>query len=83
MLNESHKSIINEVVKKTDQAIIDRFDQIESEIAELEGEKKEIRAELEIKQINLEKEISELNAKIVTLQTSWNSLVNRVYYNPE
>ncbi len=73
-INKSHKEIIIEVLEKTDQAIMDRFKQINAEIKTLEKEKNKIQSYSSL-------QIDDLDQKVKKLEKDWNDLMNRVYFN--
>ncbi|KKL78997.1 hypothetical protein LCGC14_2019290, partial [marine sediment metagenome] len=73
-INKSHKEIIIEVLEKTDQAIMDRFKQIDAEVKTLEKEKDKIQSYSSL-------QIDDLDQKVKKLEKDWNDLMNRVYFN--
>ena len=73
-INKSHKEIIIEVLEKTDQAIMDRFKQINAEIKTLEKEKNKIQSYSSL-------QIDDLDQKVKKLEKDWNDLMNRDYFN--
>ena len=73
-INKSHKEIIIEVLEKTDQAIMDRFKQINAEIKTLEKEKNKIQSYSSL-------QMDDLDQKIKKLEKDWDDLMDRVYFN--
>jgi len=73
-INKSHKEVIIEVLEKTDQAIMDRFKQIDAEIKTLEKEKDKIQS-------YSNSQIDDLDQKIKKLEKDWDDLMDRVYFN--
>ncbi len=73
-INKSHKEVIIEVLEKTDQAIMDRFKQIDAEVKTLEKEKDKIQSYSSL-------QMDDLDQKIKKLEKDWDDLMDRVYFN--
>ncbi len=73
-LNLSNKDLINEILKKTDSATMDRFRQIDYELKSKNSEKEIIKGQKDTDIGNLDKDIKKL-------EKDRDDLIGRVYYS--